>query len=176
MLNTVKISLPWLIGVEFEFNIQRNTKKIAWELYCELSTRVGVIDYLEEEDIIISCLRSWYTFFLMARDKLKSMDPPKRHRSLLKTKKRIKNGSGKKGKKYSLSEVIIALLNDQLRPFLRKWHGVFKFYWESDHNKEILLIERQKAFPDYDILINELKAMSEKLRQTKDALYIIAAS
>ncbi len=71
MKGKVRIKLPWLLESEFEIDTTKNTKKIAWELYCEIYTRVGVVDFKEEEDIVIHCLDSWYKFFQFARQKLK---------------------------------------------------------------------------------------------------------
>lgn len=170
MKGKIRIIFPWLIQTEIEINTSKNTNKIAWELYCELSTRAGVIDFTEEEDLIIYCLDSWYNFFQLARRKIKQLEVPKKK----KIEKRKKKG--KTVKEYYLSEVILKLLNEQLRPFLRKWHGDFRHYWERESKKEEYPTQRQKNFNNYIAIIKDLSEMQNKLKDTAKGLYEIAIS
>lgn len=170
MKGKIKIKIPWFLESEFDINTSKNTKGIAWELYCELSTRVGVIDFKEGEDLVIYCLDSWYKFFQFTRQKIKELDIPK--------KKKIEEIK-KKGElinRHYLSEIILSLLNEQLRPFLRKWHGIFRHYWEHDSDRSKYPVERQKDFSKYDDLIKDLSLMQNKLNETAEGLYEIAAS
>ena len=137
MKGKVRIKIQWFLESEFEIDTTKNTKKIAWELYCEIYTRVGVVDFKEEEDIIIYCLNSWYKFFQFARQKLKELEIPNKKLSRIRKKQK---------KNYNLAEIILSLLNAQLRPFLRKWYGAFKHYWEYDSDKNRYPIDRQKKF------------------------------
>lgn len=170
MKGKIRIQFPWLVQAEIEIDNSKNTKNVAWELYCELSTRVGVVDFKPEEDLIIYCLDSWYNFFQLARQKIKELKIPKKK----KVKKRKKKS--KTIKEYYLSEIILKLLNEQLRPFLRKWHGDFRHYWEFDSNEKDYPIKRQINFSNYDELIKEIDEMQNKLKETADGLYDIAVS
>lgn len=170
MKGKIRIQFPWLVQADIEINTSKNTKKIAWELYCELSTRVGVVDFEEDEDLIIYCLDSWYNFFQLARQKIKQLEVPRKK----KIKKRKKKG--KTVKEYYLSEVILKLLNEQLRPFLRKWHGDFRHYWKCDSKEDEYPIERQKKFNNYIDIIKDLSKMQNKLKETAEGLYEIAVS
>ena len=154
----IKLKLPWLMEAEFEINVTKREQKIAWQLYCELGTRVGVVEFVETEDLIIECLNSWYEFFQFAREKLKSLEPKK--------KKFAKN----------LISIVLNLLNDQMRPFLRKWHGQFRHFWEQEADSKVNPIERQQTFPQYPDLLKEMKETQEKLKQTASALFKIATS
>ena len=156
----IKISLPWLIETEFEIKIGKNDKKIAWQLYCELVTRVGVVEFIEDEDIIVYCLDSWYSFFQFAREKLKDLKPRK------KSKKAERD----------LPLIILKLLNEQLRPFLRKWHGQFRHFWDKEADQKLYPVKRQKSFPKYNKLVEDLKKLQIKLKQTSEALLKIAKS
>ncbi len=162
MRGTIRITLPWLFEAEFEIQTNRKVKKIAWELYCELSTRVGVIDFKEIEDLFINCFDSWYAFFKFARKKVILIGPPKKN---------------KKGdKKYNIISIVLSLLNDQLRPFLRKWHNRFTHFWKNNIDQADDLIALQKLYPDYNSLIEDLKQMSIKLKQTSEMLNKISIS
>lgn len=170
MKGKIRLMFPWFIQAEIEINTSKNTKKIAWELYCELSTRVGVVEFKEDEDLIIYCLDSWHNFFQFARQKIKQLDVPKKS----KIEKREKKG--KIVKEYYLSEVILKLLNEQLRPFLRKWHGDFRHYWDYESKKEEYPIRRQKMFSNYISIIKDLSEMQNKLKETSEGLYDIAVT
>ena len=170
MKGKIRIKIPWFVEAEFEIDNSKNTKKIAWELYCELSTRAGVVDFNEHEDLIIYCLDSWYDFFQLTRQNIKRLEIPKKK----KIEKREKKG--KTIKEYYLSEIILKLLNNELRPFLRKWHGAFRHYWEFDSKKEEYPIQRQKDFTNYNEIIKDLYEMQNKLKETSKGLYEIAVS
>lgn len=172
MKGKIKLKIPWFLESEFDINTNKNIKKIAWELYCELTTRVGVVDFKEDEDIIIYCLDSWYKFFNFARQKIKELKIPKVDKK--KSKKIDKKNP--KMKNIYLVEVILSLLNEQLRPFLRKWHGIFRHYWNYDSDEKEYPIERQNKFKNYNEIIQDLLAMQKKLKETSEGLYEIAVS
>ncbi len=146
------------MDAEFEIFATKYEQKIAWELYCELGTRIGVVKFVETEDLVIICYDSWYAFFQFARAKLKNLDPRK--------KKFAKN----------LVTIILSLMNEQMRPFLRKWHGSFRHFWEQEADPTQKPIERQQAFPQYQALLTDIKDLQAKLKQTASALFKIATA
>ena len=125
---TARFRIPYIFELEYSFEISNEDKKAAWDLYCELSTRVGVIEFIEGQDLIINCLTSWFTFFGIAREKLKTLFP---------TEDRSKE-------KKSLAFLILALLNEHMRPFLQKWHPQFEHYWTKKSDSSINPIKRRK--------------------------------
>lgn len=171
-MKRVKFKLPWFFEAEWgSANIDRNDQTIAWELYCELGTRVGVVEFNPEEDIIINCIKSWYTFFNLTRKSLKNLRPPKKPSIFSRLFTFFK-----KDESEILSNIIIKLLNDQFRPFLRYWYPQFEFYWENEAEEKINPIERQKRFPKYEEIVEEISKLQTKLKQTAEALFKIATS
>lgn len=170
-MKRIKIKLPWFFEAEWgTTEVDETDQGIAWELYCELGTRVGVVEFNPEEDAIINCLQSWYSFFKLARESLKRLKPPKEP-SFLERILPLKEKSDEK-----LSGIIIRMLNDQFRPFLRHWFPEFEFFWEHESDKTLIPIERQKAFSKYQILIQEVNELQTNLKFTSEALFTIATS
>lgn len=125
-------------------------RQVAYAIWVELSTRkIGLpIDF--EHDVISEIYNSWYEFFSVTRDLVKSIPVNKvRHSS---TQKIIK--------------LSIEVLNEGLRPHLTMWQARFRRWYEIELNKASgdLAVdpqEIQKNFPKY----NELKADMEKVNQ-----------
>ena len=114
-----KISFPLLFNAQYNIELEKTDIEVAWNIFCELQTRVGIIDFNEEEDIISICFESWYSLFKVIREQLKELKVP------------IKKSKSKESK--NLDQILLSLLNDHMRPFLRKWHFNFKSYWEKNY-------------------------------------------
>ena len=96
---SLKINLKF---AEMQFTYTEYDEIAAWEMYVELITRVAVIELPEDIGNEKAALESIYSLFSSTR-------------SLLKT-------YGRKGQSFSKFAVII--LNQIIRPFTTKWHGV----------------------------------------------------
>lgn len=155
-----KIKFPLLFEAEYDLDIDINDIKVAWNIYCELQTRIGIVDFNENEDIIETCFKSWYKLFSLVRDKLKEIKVPLRKRKEKETQK-------------NLDEIIFQLLNYHIRPFLRKWHYQFNSYWEKNYESGKDPITTQKSFPQYSNLIEDVKILQKKLKEILTALEII---
>lgn len=146
---------------KLRFKPNMTDRQVAYAIWVELSTRkIGLpIDF--DHDIIAEIYDSWYTFFAVTRDLVKSIPVNKvRHAS---TQKIIK--------------LSIEVLNLGLRPHLTKWQARFRCWYENEINKgsRDLVIdpqEVQQKFPKYDELKGEmaqvnkhLMAYREKMRQ-----------
>lgn len=169
-----KVSLPLLFDAEFNIEIDKTNIKVAWNIFCELQTRVGIVDFAENEDIINVCFESWYNMFKVIRSNLKDLQIPlkkrydKKESDKKKSKRKKANNIVYKSK--NLDEVLFVLLNSHMRPFLRKWHYEFVTYWRNNFIQNKNPIEVQKQFPNYTELIADIKILQEKLKQTSDAL------
>jgi hypothetical protein len=151
-----KISFPLLFNAQYNIELEKTDIEVAWNIFCELQTRVGIIDFNEEEDIISICFESWYSLFKVIREQLKELKVP------------IKKSKSKESK--NLDQILLSLLNDHMRPFLRKWHFNFKSYWEKNYENGKNPIEIQKAFPNYSSLIKDIHIMEKKLKEILNAL------
>ena len=148
-----KVSFPLLFDAEFNIEIDKTNIKVAWNIFCELQTRVGIVDFVENEDIINICFESWYNMFKIIRSNLKKLQIPLRKNKEKKKSDRITH------KSKNLDEVLFILLNSHIRPFLRKWHYEFNTYWQENFTPDKNPIEVQKKFPNYSELIGDISIL-----------------
>jgi hypothetical protein len=126
--------------------------QIAYQLFVELSTRkIGLpIDF--ENDFIIEIYDSWFEFFKITREHIKSIPAQKIRKS--KTTRAILN-------------IAIEILNEGLRPHLTKWQAKFRKNYEifsmDENYKHKTPQELQREFPDYEILVTDMKEINKKL-------------
>lgn len=159
-----KVSFPLLFGAEFNIEIDKTNIKVAWNIFCELQTRVGIVDFVENEDIIKICFESWYNMFKIIRSNLKELQIP------LRKNKEKKKSDSITYKSKNLDEVLFILLNSHMRPFLRKWHYEFNTYWQENFTPDKNPIEVQKNFPNYSELIGDISILQNKLKEVSNAL------
>ena len=104
----------------------------AYKLWVELSTRkIGLpIDF--ENDVIMDIYNSWYEFFKLTRELIKVI-PVSKIRKYDSTRKLI--------------NIMVAVLNDELRPHLTLWQARFKRWYqlELEKNKDICPQDLQKG-------------------------------
>lgn len=167
ILMIIYVLWRWFIGVgwkDFEidqaeigtgtgkFRLKPNLtdRQVAYEIWVELSTRkIGLpIDF--DHDVIVEIYDSWYAFFAVTRDLVKSIPVNK-----------VRYDSTQKIVKLS-----IEILNAGLRPHLTKWQARFRRWYENEISKisDDLVIdpqEIQRGFPKY----NELKADMERVNK-----------
>lgn len=159
-----KVSFPLLFNAEFNIEIDKTNIKVAWNIFCELQTRVGIVDFVENEDIIKICFESWYNMFKIIRSNLKELQIP------LRKNKETKKSDRKTTKTKNLDEILFILLNSHMRPFLRKWHYEFTTYWQENFSPDKNPIEVQKKFPNYSELIGDISILQSKLKEISNAL------
>lgn len=136
------------IGREkLRFKPNLSDKQVAYSIWVELSTRKIGLPIDLEHDVIAEIYSSWYDFFGVTRELIKSVPVGK-----------LKNDSTRK-----IINLSINVLNDGIRPHLTKWQARFRHWYEIELEKaEGPLIdpqEIQRKFPKYD----ELKADIEKV-------------
>ena len=135
--------------------------QIAYKLWVELSTRKLGIPINFDNDLIIEIYKSWYEFFKLTRELIKEVPIHKirKHKS---TKDFI--------------DIIIAVLNEELRPHLTKWQARFRFWYQAELNKNLNVEpqELQKKFPSYKSLIKDIGETNKKLINYRRILKKIA--
>lgn len=137
-------------------------KEIAYKLWVELSTRKIGIPINEEYDVIYEIYNSWYDFFGITRELLKEYPISK-----------INNES-------SIKIIFITekILNQELRNHLTEWQAKFRRWYEIELEKEkgnnmICPQKIQKEYPEYNVLLDDLKETNEHLINYKNVLYEI---
>lgn len=121
-------------------------RQCAWELYVELSTRVAVTGKQSDPEckdfsgeLYIESLNSLHAFFQEARNIMR----------------RFPVGKIAGDHHQHLGVMISNVMSDVLRPFLEKWQIRYRHWWEDQSNPRLCPMERQKAFPEHDLFIND---------------------
>jgi len=133
--------------------------QIAYKLWTELSTRKIGLPIDQKNDVIVEVYNSWYEFFKITRELIKTIPVSKIQKS----------ESTKK-----LVEISIKILNEELRPHLTKWQAKFRYWYEKelikDENNKITPQEIQQKYPEFDQLIIDMKSVNNKLVKYTDFL------
>ena len=122
-------------------------RQVAYSICVELSTRKIGLPIDVEHDVIAEIYDSWYSFFGVTRDLIKSIPVNK-----------VRTDSTQK-----IISLSINVLNEGLRPHLTKWQARFRHWYEAELEKKVDVLidpqEIQKKFPNF----NELKTDIEKV-------------
>ncbi|MDX9704061.1 MAG: hypothetical protein RBU23_13600 [Candidatus Auribacterota bacterium] len=156
---------------EFEVNlgrigkvkIRRNNEVacIAHRAWTELQTRKASLPFDENYDVISEVYDSWYSLFKEFRELIKSI--PADHIATDKDTEKLVN-------------LMVAVLNDGLRPHLTKWQAKFRrwFNYQIEKRKEDCPQDIQKDFPQYNDLVKELIELNSKLQEYSNFLRKVA--
>lgn len=101
-LTEITVSVPQLSQLTFVVN--KDDKQTAWELFIEVATRVSTQPLGPDDGFLREALNSLYQLFGQTRDILKRAQPTKIKRA------------------KTVEYLALAMLNQELRPFLSKWH------------------------------------------------------
>jgi hypothetical protein len=102
-LTEVKVSVPQVS--ELTFVVNNESRNVAWKLFVETVTRVSTQPLDHDEGLTREALTSLYGLFATTRDTLKSSRPS------------VPAPGGQ-----TVEHLAITMLNQELRPFLSKWH------------------------------------------------------
>ena len=142
----VSIKTITINGISVDLECNSYVKKLANEVWIELSTRKIALPFDEENDVIIEVYNSWYEVF-------------KRFREIL---KELPINNNKEVEK--LSSLILKILNEELRGHLTKWQARFrKWYKENKNTIDEDPQEIQKKYPQYEELIKDLKRVNNNM-------------
>jgi hypothetical protein len=114
-LEDVTITIPQLS--ELHFKVASDNRLVAWHLFVETTTRVSTQPLAPGSGNLREALSSLYSLFQAIRESLKGARPS-----------RPVIGP-------TVEELGIAMLNQELRPFLSRWHPLLR-EWEQGHDDE----------------------------------------
>lgn len=140
-------------SITLKFN--KKDQEIAYKLWVELSTRKIGLPF-DENDVISEVYDSWYAFFGIARDLLKDLPAERLAYS---------------GELVDLTQKV---MNNGLRPHLTKWQAKYRKWYFENSNKEGSPQDIQKAFPEYEELLSDLKATNQTMINYKTLMHRIA--
>ncbi|MEP2705022.1 MAG: hypothetical protein ABJZ83_03740 [Yoonia sp.] len=135
-------------------------RQIAYSIWVELSTRKIGLPIDLENDVISEVYDSWYSFFGVTRELVKTIPVSKvRHDST--------------GKIIKLS---IEVLNEGLRPHLTKWQARYIRWYEhqTKEHSEKSPQQIQADFPDYDALSTDMLSVNKKLIRYREKMNELA--
>lgn len=126
--------------------------QIGFKFWTELTTRKIGLPFDEEHDVIVEVYSSWYEFFGLAREMLKSI-PVSKVRANQTTKE--------------LVLISVHILNNELRPHLTRWQARYRRWWDCVIDdaayKGVPPQQLQQMYPHYEELIKEMRAVNAKL-------------
>lgn len=124
-------------------------RQIAYAIWVELSTRKIGLPLDMENDVISEVYESWYAYFGVTRELIKSIPASK-----------VRADSTSK-----IIDLSIEVLNEGLRPHLTKWQARFRHWYEHEikTRTDIDPQDLQKQFPAYAELESDLVAVNQKL-------------
>lgn len=148
------------IGVgktKVRFKPNSTDRQVAYAIWVELSTRkIGLpIDF--NNDVIIEIYDSWYNFFSVTRELVKS----------------VPAAQVRRGSTQAIIKLSIEVLNEGLRPHLTKWQARFRHWYERELKKydeasgeEVLDPQQlQSKFPQYDELKADMESVNRALER-----------
>jgi len=101
-LSEIKINVPEF--AELKFAINDEYRRVAWKVFIEALTRVATQPLGAEDGSLREALTSLHGLFATTRDLLKNMKPSKPTSNV------------------TVEVFAVKMLNQEIRPFLSKWH------------------------------------------------------
>ncbi|MED7925967.1 hypothetical protein SMD20_17060 [Nonomuraea sp. LP-02] len=152
-LTEVKLSLPQVS--ELTFVVNNESRDVAWKLFVETTTRVSTQPLDDDEGLTREALSSLYGLFATVRDTLKASRPS------------VPAPGGR-----TVEQLAITMLNQELRPFLSKWHPRLREYeqahpdapesaWPDNGACRAELRQVQRRIQDYAMGFGELAGVSD---------------
>jgi hypothetical protein len=156
---TVKLQLPYIGGIEGNWQPDQRERDAAWEMYVELITRIAVVELHPDEGLVREALTSLYSLFDTTRGILRKYGP-----SIAKSKR---------GSDLSFGYIAVSVLNGLLRPLLAKWHPLLAGY-EAQRDPGISPVDHEHRWVHAPELRQEIDATRRVLRKYADILAEVA--
>lgn len=140
------------------YEVNDSDFQIAYSIWVELATRKLGIPIDLKNDVIVEVYDSWYSFFAVTRELIKTIPASK-----------LKKNDTKK-----IVSLLTDVLNEGIRPHLTTWQARFRHWYdvalrdESNNGKSPQ--EIQKQFPDYDTLSGDLQAVNKRITYYEEQL------
>lgn len=139
-LTDITITIPQFS--ELHFAVTRDSQEVAWKFFVESVTRISTQPLDESSGLLREALTSLYGLFGTIREVLKQAQP-----------------STKTGRDPTVEHLAIAMLNNELRPFLSRWHPAL-LQWEKNHPDQ-----PEAAWPEAERCRAELASMQQRLEE-----------
>jgi hypothetical protein len=139
-LTDITVTVPQFS--ELHFAVTRDSQQVAWKLFVESVTRISTQPLESGGGMLREALTSIYSLFGITREVLKQAQP-----------------SAKAGRDPTVEHLAIAMLNNELRPFLSRWHPALR-RWETQHPDE-----PDSAWPEAAECRAQLTTMQQHLEQ-----------
>jgi hypothetical protein len=134
----VKVSVPQLS--ELTFVVDDESRSVAGHLFVETVTRVSTQPLKDDEGLTREALTSLYGLFATTRDILKSSRPS------------VPAPGG-----LTVEHLAITMLNQELRPFLSKWHPRLRTFEQAQPDAT------EVAWPEHAACRAELREMQARI-------------
>jgi hypothetical protein len=125
--------------------------QVAYAIWVELSTRKIGLEIDLEHDVITEVYDSWFQFFTITRELLKTIPVGK-----------VQDESTQK-----ITKLSIDVLNEGLRPHLTKWQARFRRWYKHEIAHTSRLADEaqcvQRDFPEYEALKTDLLLVNQRL-------------
>jgi len=155
----VRLTIPYIGGIEGTWAPDKAEQEAAWEMYVELATRISVVELKPDEGLLREALSSFYTLFDTTRKILRDHGPS------------VARPKGKDN--ISFGYIAIAILNGALRPVLAKWHPLLLDY-ESTRDKSVSRLAHERSWEKYEELRKVLNDVRVILKEYADILAQVA--
>lgn len=154
------------IGVgenKLSFRPNMTDRQVAYAIWVELSTRKIGLPIDLEDDVIIEIYDSWYSYFSVTRDLIKTIS--------------VSKVRGKSTR--HIINLSINVLNSGLRPHLTKWQARYRHWYDKQvgkvdqsSNDQVVLDPQliQQGFPKYNELSVEIIEVNERLISYRKAM------
>jgi hypothetical protein len=126
--------------------------QIAHRIWTELMTRKAAQPIDIEHDVIVEIYNSWYALFGRVRQLISDIPG-----HMLRKEKSTQE----------LVRIATLTLNNGLRPHLTRWQARFRHWYDKcpDAAKEKCPQDCQRGFPEYELLIEDIKKVNGQLIQ-----------
>lgn len=133
--------------------------QVAYMVWAELSTRKLAVPIDLEHDLIADVYDSWYKFFGIVREMIKSIPVTQVWRRVA---------------TREIVNTLTTLLNDEMRPHLTRWQACYRHWWDAackdSAHADLTPLELQQRYPEYTALMDDLVAINRKLVGYKETL------
>ena len=157
----ISLSLPFGLG-NVVYETTDKDRVLAWKMFVQLKTRKAALPFDESNDLVANVYDSLHGLFSITRELLSEACP--------------RNGD----RQRTISDYVLRVVNDGIRPHLTQWHPVFRSWWENaidrPENRDRRPQELQRDFPEYDDLLADLKQMNTELARYADELLAIVVA
>jgi hypothetical protein len=143
------------LGQKWKLANSGTQKRVAWSLFVEIVTRIATQSMSDEDGDNGIALKSLYELFQYTRKSITEIKPT----SMLPSRKKSLD---------TVETYALTMLNQDLRPFLSKWHPIWDAWRRANPDTACLSWDQHTAFR------NELKVLQTQIRARAKGLGKIA--